>query len=198
MLKHTNQLCFNPYLFTMYSIAWSIAMPMYILCLSMLCPCITYANHISCLCIAMLTICYTYACALLMLWVLYIYYAYAYTLSMLSIAYHSYTLCIIVYRCSLSSCSYAINAIYTYNAIIVPAEHISMPYVATLLHAACTAVSLCSYAILYVAMLSTLRRRCALPDLCYSLITLLIRRHAHALLLPTHISWKKNMKFSSK
>lgn len=61
-----------------------------------------------------------------------------------------------------------------------------MPYVATLLHAACTAFSLCTYAILCVAMLSTLVRRCALPDLCYSLITLLIRRHAHALLLPTH------------
>jgi len=120
MLKHTNQLCFNPYLFTMYSIAWSIAMPMYILCLSMLWLCITYVNHVSCLCIAMLTICYTYACVLLMLWVLCIYCTYAYTLSMLSIAYHSYTLCIIVYRCSLSSYGYAINNIYINNAIHSP------------------------------------------------------------------------------
>ena len=99
MLKHTNKLCFNPYLFTMYSIAWSIAMPMYILCLSMPCPCITYAN-------AMLSL-------------LYIHCIYAIH------CYHSYTLCIIVYRCSLSSCSYAINAVYTYNVIHSPRRTLS-------------------------------------------------------------------------
>ena len=124
-LIHTYQLCLNPYLSTMYSIAWSIAMPMYMLRLSMPCPCITYANHVSCLCIAMLTIWYTYTCVLLMLWVLCIYCTYAYTLSMLSITYHSYTLCIIVYRYSLSSCGYAINAIYTYNVIHSPRRTLS-------------------------------------------------------------------------